>query len=39
MHLRKEIFITWGPFTVYSDHKPIVSIFNKPGTISPLRNF
>ena len=25
------------PFTIYSDHKPIVSILNKPKTIVPLR--
>ena len=25
------------PFTIYSDHKPIVSILNKPKTLVPLR--
>ena len=25
------------PFKIYSDHKPIVSILNKPKTVVPLR--
>ena len=37
--MRKTFYVSWGPFTIYSDHKPIVSILNQPRTIAPLRIF
>ena len=31
------LYLLGRPFTIYSDHKPIVSILNKPKTLVPLR--
>ena len=39
MHVRRIVYISRGPFTVYSDHKPILSILNKPKIIATLRIF
>ena len=33
---KNRLYLLGRPFTIYSDHKPIVSISNKPKTIVPL---
>ena len=34
---KNRLYLLGRPFTIYNDHKPIVSILNKPKTIALLR--